>query len=622
MNIGYKREFTPENLSKLKCNEVFVFGSNRSGFHVGGAAKIAVNKFGAIYGKSCGLQGQSYAIPTFPCTLEEIKSEVNAFLDFARKDGANLIFYVSPIGCGNAGFTPYEIAPLFIEAVDIKNILLPKEFVNVLQIHPRFTGVPRMTWDSNYDFLDKYKLLKKEFSCGNEEAYEEITKLRIKTFQNTILISNLGFYYTEDNNRVELGKCSFLTDGTKYYSNEFSVSNVSTLSTETEISIIERDCLNYALELQNNGYYPAVLNMASNVKPGGGVLKGSAAQEESIFRRTNLFQSLYQFTSFGGQFGVKIKPEQYPMNDDFGGIYSPGVTVFRESEKKGYKLMGIPQTMSFISVAAVKRPKLIRDEVNGETLHIDSSHIGTIKNKIRTILRIGLRHRHDSLVLGAWGCGAYANPASHIANLFHEVIEEAEFKNKYRKIVFAIMEDHNSRKSHNPEGNLIPFQREFCDGEYASSKLGSLFSKLSKKFKMNDIYNLKRFVDAQEGIYPIALRELQEGRKRSHWMWFVFPQLMHLGHSYNSKFYGISGTEEAAAYLENHILGQRLREVCEVILDLSTNDAEEVFGGIDSRKLRSSMTLFDIVSPNDVFARVLDKYFNGKGDQRTRGLLF
>lgn len=134
---------------------------------------------------------------------------------------------------------------------------------------------------------------------------------------------------------------------------------------------------------------------------------------------------------------------------------------------------------------------------------------------------------------------------------------------------------------------------------------------------MNENYNLKRFIEAQEGVYPVALRELREGRKRSHWMWYIFPQLKQLGHSYNAKYYGLSGVDEAAAYLAEPVLGQRLREVSTAILNLPTNDAHEVFGGIDSLKLRSSMTLFDLVSPNDVFARVLDKYFNGQRDNRT-----
>lgn len=133
----------------------------------------------------------------------------------------------------------------------------------------------------------------------------------------------------------------------------------------------------------------------------------------------------------------------------------------------------------------------------------------------------------------------------------------------------------------------------------------------------NDKYNLTRFIEAQSEVYPIALRELQEGCKRSHWMWYIFPQLKPLGHSYNSKFYGLSGVDEASEYLKDPILGQRLREVSLTILNLPTDNAREIFGGIDSVKLRSSMTLFDIASPNDVFARVLDKYFNGKRDYHT-----
>ena len=127
-----------------------------------------------------------------------------------------------------------------------------------------------------------------------------------------------------------------------------------------------------------------------------------------------------------------------------------------------------------------------------------------------------------------------------------------------------------------------------------------------------DKYNIERFIQAQEDAYSYALEELKAGRKRSHWIWYVFPQLRGLGRSYNSEFYGISGLEEAKAYLEHPVLGQRLREVCEVILGLPTNDTREIFGGIDSRKLRSSMTLFDLASPDDVFAKVLEKFFDAR----------
>mgnify|MGYP005920843095 CR=1 FL=1 len=136
-----------------------------------------------------------------------------------------------------------------------------------------------------------------------------------------------------------------------------------------------------------------------------------------------------------------------------------------------------------------------------------------------------------------------------------------------------------------------------------------------------DKYNLNRFIEAQSGVYHIALKELQDGRKRSHWMWYIFPQFKHLGYSRNSKFYGISGPEEAAAYLENPVLSQRLREVSATILNLPTDDAVEIFGEIDARKRQSSMTLFDLVSPNDIYAQVLDKYFNGQRDKITINII-
>ncbi|MBD5184946.1 MAG: DUF1810 domain-containing protein [Bacteroidales bacterium] len=134
---------------------------------------------------------------------------------------------------------------------------------------------------------------------------------------------------------------------------------------------------------------------------------------------------------------------------------------------------------------------------------------------------------------------------------------------------------------------------------------------------IQDSFNLNRFIIAQDAVYDTVVAELSDGCKRSHWMWYIFPQLKHLGHSYNAKFYGISGWEEAKAYLANPILDARLRKVSEIILALPEDDAREVFGGIDAIKLRSSMTLFDLVAPNDIFSRVLEKYFNGKRDRRT-----
>ena len=124
----YDREFTPERITELKENEIFVFGSNLAGSHGGGAALLAYNRFGAIWGQGVGLQGQSYGIPTMHGGVDVIKPYVDEFITFAKQH-PELKFLVTKIGCGIAGFLVDEIAPLFRDALDVENIILPKDFV-------------------------------------------------------------------------------------------------------------------------------------------------------------------------------------------------------------------------------------------------------------------------------------------------------------------------------------------------------------------------------------------------------------------------------------------------------------------------------------------------------------
>lgn len=134
----YNREYTPERITELKPNEIFVFGSNLAGAHGGGAARLAYNHFGAIWGQGVGLQGQSYAIPTMQGGVETIKPYVDEFIRFAKQH-LEQKFLVTKIGCGIAGFKVDEIAPLFYHAIDSENIVLPKEFDDIVQdIHNRF----------------------------------------------------------------------------------------------------------------------------------------------------------------------------------------------------------------------------------------------------------------------------------------------------------------------------------------------------------------------------------------------------------------------------------------------------------------------------------------------------
>ena len=135
---------------------------------------------------------------------------------------------------------------------------------------------------------------------------------------------------------------------------------------------------------------------------------------------------------------------------------------------------------------------------------------------------------------------------------------------------------------------------------------------------MTDPYDLQRFVDAQAHTYDEALAELRAGEKRTHWMWFVFPQVAGLGRSATAQRFAISGLEEARAYLSHPVLGRRLVESARALAGLDTADPERVFGAVDAQKLQSSMTLFAAVAGDEpVFRQVLEKYFGGRLDEGT-----
>lgn len=132
---------------------------------------------------------------------------------------------------------------------------------------------------------------------------------------------------------------------------------------------------------------------------------------------------------------------------------------------------------------------------------------------------------------------------------------------------------------------------------------------------------LERFVAAQEGVYETALAELASGEKRSHWMWFVYPQLAGLGHSAMAQHYAIGSLAEARDYLGHPLLGPRLRACTDAMLRHADRPAEAILGGVDALKFRSSMTLFDAVEPDGPFAHALDAFYDGERDPRTLALL-
>ena len=130
-------------------------------------------------------------------------------------------------------------------------------------------------------------------------------------------------------------------------------------------------------------------------------------------------------------------------------------------------------------------------------------------------------------------------------------------------------------------------------------------------------HNLQRFLSAQEHDYPIALREIQNGSKQSHWIWYIFPQIKGLGHSYQSEYYGIANRQEAEAYLAEPTLNARLREITLAMLEHKDKTAQQILGDIDAMKVKSSMTLFDAIAPDDIYAEVLNIFFRGDRCKRT-----
>ncbi len=212
---------------------------------------------------------------------------------------------------------------------------------------------------------------------------------------------------------------------------------------KTVIRVFEQDCLDVESYLRTMyAMNPCVLNMASPTTPGGGWLKGAGAQEESIFRRSNYHEWL--------------DANLYPLSE-FGGIYSPNVTVFRDRELCGYRLLEERRQVAFIAAAAYANPDLT---VDGKELAFGPTE--NTRNKIRAILNIALANGHDSIVLGAFGC-AFCNPPASIARLFYQLLN-GEYLNRFRLVAFAILDDHNTGQAHNPKGNFQPFVDVF--GEY------------------------------------------------------------------------------------------------------------------------------------------------------------
>ena len=204
--------------------------------------------------------------------------------------------------------------------------------------------------------------------------------------------------------------------------------------------------------------------------------------------------------------------------------------------------------------------------------------VDTIKPYVDDFIRFAKEHIHHTFLVTRIGCGIAGFRDQEIAPLFTDAIDV--------------------------ENIILP--KEFVENIYPDSKQS---------------YFLERFLTAHKWNYENALREITDGRKRTHWIWFIFPQLAVLGHSANAKYYGLSGYDEAKAYLEHPILGARLREITVALLQHRGESVVDILGDIDAVKVRSCMTLFDAVSPNDIFQEVLDAFYGGRSDKKTLDLM-
>lgn len=275
---------------------------------------------------------------------------------------------------------------------------------------------------------------------------------RTKIYNETVNIVKNGSYVMPNANGASyvFEYTDKMVEGTVFYDKKVNIDHDSLERYDTEIKVVNNDCLYEARAMLAKQLKPAVLNMASFRTPGGGVIRGSAAQEESIFRRTDIYKSLYQFHTIGLEYDVPQRYKTYPLNFNFGGIYSPLVTVFRASEGNNCNLLGVPYIVDVISVPAVKKPRIEGGRIVPWVRNV-------IKDKICQIFDIALEHGNDALVLSAFGCGAYGTPPAEMAELFKEVIDSKDYKGVFKAITFAIIDVPSTNGTHNPEGNLKPF---------------------------------------------------------------------------------------------------------------------------------------------------------------------
>ena len=313
--------------------------------------------------------------------------------------------------------------------------------------------------DFSISFEERIKVTMASGRFGRQTARKEIYKLNTQLFHD----------WQNGTADVDFGDHKSFLDSAKLYKEPYDVSGIGKVYESTQTGCINADCIDIAEQLMANGYNPAILNLASAKRPCGGWDAGMGAQEESLCFASTLSQSLYQYGNPKYKnvrdSGVPLKKIGYPHDMNFGGIYSPNVTFFRNNIDKYYTLRDKPFKCDVITVAALcfngKSHYAGVDELSYRADDGGFTPEGEeiMLNKIRTIFRMGVEHGKDSLILGAFGCGAYRLSSEHVAPLFTRVMNEPEFKNKFKLLVFAILE--RSRRPQGLDGHFAPFYHEF-----------------------------------------------------------------------------------------------------------------------------------------------------------------
>ncbi|RUP16545.1 hypothetical protein BC936DRAFT_139523, partial [Jimgerdemannia flammicorona] len=253
-------------------------------------------------------------------------------------------------------------------------------------------------WKSKYD-VDLKKAINRNDSGTISRVNQQMHGIRVTVMLATLSAVRNGYRCPSEQNATERIEIPPPRQPSESFTFAALPPGTNTIFEYTSVSVIKQDCLLAALDMKESGLRPVVLNMASATSPGGGYRRGDGAQEENIFRRSNYFLSLDD--------PMNPRCPTYPIAE-FGGIYTPDVTIFRDSEDSGYAFRRTPFTMDFIAVAAYRKPKLQNNCLSAEDA-------AKTRRKIEAIFAIALHKGHDSLLLSALGCGAFQNPPKQIA---------------------------------------------------------------------------------------------------------------------------------------------------------------------------------------------------------------